>query len=316
MKTLIITTGTSKIILSRWLPLIRGIGQYQGDVLVIDYGDINYFGIGPDIKGPVHLIDKFRTLLKKETGVVVIEPVRKLNNVFIDRLAVIQDYLKNCKTEYDVIGIMDGNDTIIWGDINPLIEQATDIICYIQEHFSNLLSIWGDFGPRKFCRDNFADLMNKPIINGGVCFGPRAEMSKLLKIIFAMVVKYGSEPSDQVYMDIAFYRNMVKCKEVGNEWNYTHAVIGHTADGRAYGPRRPIYRDGKAFKIEDGTPVIIEHRTGTGWRIWGGPSGANKLNSDKPIGIMAEYNSFNWLFPDLEIEKEETCKRRNWLFTR
>ena len=31
---------------------------------------------------------------------------------------------------------------------------------------------------------------------------------------------------------------------------------------------------------------------------------------------MAEYNSFNWLFPDLEIEKEETCKRRNWLFTR
>src|SRR5208283_2169253 len=146
MKTLIICTGTSKIILTRWLPLLRTIGEYQGDVLVLDYGDINYFGT------PVVLSRSSMEELKNQPNVTVINPTIKLKNIFIDRLAVAQEYLK-LHPEYDVIGFMDGNDTIIWGNICSLLEQAQHIICCVQEHSSNLLSIWGDFGPRKFCQD-------------------------------------------------------------------------------------------------------------------------------------------------------------------
>jgi hypothetical protein len=285
MKSIIITTGTSKIILTRWLPLLRTKGEYTGDVLVLDYGDINYFG------KPVHLTDKSRNILKKEKGVTVLKPEKKLKNIFIDRLAVAQEYLKE-HPEYDIVGFMDGNDTIVWGNITPLLTKAAKAVCYIPEHFSNLLSIWGDFGPRKFCQDNFADLFN-------------------------LVENYGDEASDQVFMDIAFYRKMVKCREVGFEWNYTHAVIGTTSTGRPYGPRTPIFKDGKAFAVEDGREIVIEHRTGTGHRIWQSAAGVNLLNSDRPVPIMAEYNSTgNWLFRVIGVEEppKEPKGLTNWLF--
>jgi len=311
MKTLIICTGTSKIILTRWLPLLRNVGQYQGDVLVLDYGDINYFGT------PVVLSRVPMELLKQEANVTVLNPVKKLKNVFIDRLAVAQEYLKS-HPEYDVVGFMDGNDTIVWGNIGLLLDQAQEAICYIQEHPSNLLVIWGDFGPRKFCQDNFADLMGKPIVNGGVMFGPYQEMSKLLTLVFELVAKYGDEPCDQVFMDIILYRNMVKCKEVGSEWNYTHAVIGVNDRGQPNGPRTPVFRDGKAFKVEDDTPVIIEHRTGTGHRLWGSQFAAEILNGPYPISIMAEYEGRNWLFPNLlpdgVVNGQPLVHRGNWLF--
>ena len=139
---MIITTGTSKIILTRWLPLLRSVGGYQGDVLVLDYGDINYFGT------PVVLSRESMEELKKQPNVTVINPKIKSKNIFVDRLAVAQEYLK-LHPEYDVIGFMDGNDTIFWGNIEPLLEQAKDIICCVQEHPSNLLVRWGDFGSEK-----------------------------------------------------------------------------------------------------------------------------------------------------------------------
>ena len=310
MKTLIITTGTSKIILTRWLPLIRTVGEYQGDVLVLDYGDINYFGT------PVVLSRESMELLKQQPNVTVLNPVKKLKNIFIDRLAVAQEYLKN-HSEYDVVGFMDGNDTIFWGSIGPLLDQVKDVICYVPEHPSNLLSIWGDFGPRPFCQQNYAHLMSKPIINGGVMFGPLSEMTKLLSVTFELVAKYGDEPSDQVFMDIALYEKFVKCKEVGSEWNYTHAVIGYNAQGQPNGPRIPVFSEGKAYKVEDGTPVIIEHRTGTGHRLWGSQFAVHLLNGPYPISLMAEYEGTNWLFPNLGRgvgSNDKSPHISNWLF--
>jgi len=312
MKSLIITTGTSKIVLSRWLPLLREVGEYQGDVLVLDYGDINYFGT------PVKLSKRFMEELSKQPNVTVLNPVRKLKNIFIDRLVVAQDYLKD-HPEYDVIGFMDGNDTIFWGSIGPLLDQAEHIVCYIKEHPSNLLSIWGDFGPRPFCKKHFSDLMNYPIVNGGVLFGPRREMDKLLTGIFQLVKLYGDEPSDQVFLDIILYKKRVYCKEVGSEWNYTHAVIGFGPTGAPNGPRTPVFKNGKAYKVEDGTPVIIEHRTGTGHRLWGSRYAVRMLESDKPVSIMAEYEGRNYLFPEgskrqNEDLKESATRKDNFLF--
>ena len=310
MKSLIIVTGTSKIILTRWLPLLRNVGQYKGDILVLDYGDINYFGT------PVVLNRNSMELLKQQPNVSVLNPVRKLKNIFIDRLAVAQQYL-NIHSEYEQVGFMDGNDTIFWGSIEPLLEESKDIICCVQEHPSNLLSIWGDFGPRKFCQDNFSSIMGQPIINGGVLFGPREEMTKLLKIIFDLVANYGDEPSDQVFLDIAVYMKMIPAKIVGSEWNYTHAVIGYNARGVPNGPRTPVFRDGKAFKVEDGTPVIIEHRTGTGHRLWGSQFAVQLLNGPYPISLMAEYEGTNWLFPNLGrgvAQEDKTPHLSNWLF--
>ena len=78
---------------------LENVGKYQGDVLVLDYGDINYFG-KPDRSIMIGL----ETLLKKEKGVTVIKPVKKLKNIFIDRLAVAQEYLK-LFSDYDIVGI-------------------------------------------------------------------------------------------------------------------------------------------------------------------------------------------------------------------
>lgn len=312
MRPLIITTGSAKIVLTRWLSLLRGVGEYQGDVLVLDYGVMEYYE-PKKINNKVS-IEK----LKKEKNVTVLQPVRKLKNIFIDRFMVTQEYLKKNSGKYDVVVIMDGNDIIFWGSITYLLEKAQEKLCYVKEHFSNKLKIWGDFYPRKFIQDNFKSIEEEPIINGGMIAGPTKDIFKLFSSISRLMKKYGDEPSDQLYLDLMIYYFKFPSQELGYEWNYTHAVIGRKESGVPYGPRTPKYRDGKAYAVEDGRPIIIEHRTGTGHKTWTTRIGIQMLEDDFPIEVMAEYERSyrNWLFPNIRRKGVEIPQKAksNWLF--
>ena len=285
MRTLIITTGSSKIILTRWLPLLRTVGKCDADVMVMDYGII-VSTRGMEKSNPL-IVRK----LRQELGVTVLQPIVKMRNIFIDRMNVARSYLleNNRYKKYDVIMIIDGNDTIFWGPIQPLLDMAKEKLCYVKEHFSNLLKIWDDFFPRDFIQKEYKSIENSPIINGGMIVGPTQAILDVLNGEMDLVTMYGDGPSDQLFFDLLIYYFKYPSREVGYEWNYTHAVIGKNSKGEHYGPRMANFVEGKAYAVEDGRPIIIEHRTGTGWWFWQSKEGLELLANDVPVSIMEEF---------------------------
>lgn len=287
MRTLVMTTGYNAIILNRWLPLLRKVAEYKGDVLVLDYGTINY-GSKFDTDN-----DRLIQAIKKQDNIFVVSEVKKLSNIFIDRVRVYRDWLKENDRwkNYDVIMVIDCNDVIFHGPIQPLLDIAKDKLCYVKEHPSNLLRLWDDYYTRSFIQKEFKDIENNPIINGGMIVGPSECIMDLFNFELDMLKKYGEGPSDQLYLVLLIYHfKYPKALEIGYEWNYTHAVLGLLND-RHIGPRRAIFKDGKAYAVEDGRPIIIEHRTGTGFWFWQSPIGMEIIKSGNPISIMAEYEN-------------------------
>ena len=297
MKTLVITTGYIDIVLKRWLPLLRTNGCYKDDVLVIDYGSINY-GSTP------YTNEEVLKLLNKEENVKIIQAIKKMNNIFIDRVKVCRDYLIKYGYLYDVVMIVDCNDIIFRKSILPLIEMAKTDICYVKEHPSNLLRIWDDFYTREYSQKYFKSIEDNPIINGGMIIGPTKNINEILNLELDLVNRFGQGPSDQYYFNLLiYYYNYKPSRELGYEWNYTHAVIG-MLNNRHIGPRRAIFKDGKAYAVEDGREIIIEHRTGTGFWYWQSPHGLELLKRNKPIPIDAEYDgSLNYFKAHFEAER-------------
>lgn len=306
-KTLIITTGFAKVILTRWLPLLRTVGDYQGDVLAICYGDISYVHSTPIISEAISVI-----ALKEQPNVIVLQPLKKLAGVYMDRVMVYRDYILE-HSEYDCVLIMDGNDTIFWGSIQPLIAMAKKKLCYIKEHAKNKLKIWNDFYLRDWItKTDYYSIGENPIINAGVLGGPIKNILEYLQFMKDMIQVYGDAVSDQVYLDILIYYYKYPAREVGYEWNYTHAIIAYE-DGemRFIKPTVPIIKDGKAYaetrEGDDGRQIFIEHRTGTGYWFWLSLEGYDVLNNSSPIPVNAEYGfpklhrmrpkSGTWLFP-------------------
>lgn len=286
-RTLIMTTGMNGVILNRWLPLLRSNGCYDGEVLIADYGSINYgHASDPNKK---YLTDE----LMKQKNVTVLQCQQLEQPIFNDRIRVYFEYLKENDRwkNYDTIMIVDSNDIIFWGSIQPLLEMGRKELCYVKEQPANILDKWDDFNSRQFVRDEYWSISHNRLINGGMIIGPSKTIMDLLSLERDMMKKYadsklgftvGQAPCDQVYLNILIYFFKYPSREVGDEWNYTHVLIGGN-------PRYPIYKDGKAFKREDGTPVIIEHRTGTSYWFWQSNQGLALLNSKKHIPINAEY---------------------------
>jgi hypothetical protein len=309
MRELIITTGTSRIIVDRWLPLLRTKGEYLGDVLCLDYGMLRYGLLEVKQTEYANKIDVDKRL-QAEKNVKVIYPTNTYKNIFIDRMMKIREYLLkgNLYKKYDVIAIMDGNDAIFWGSIQPLLNEAKEKLCYVKEHFSNHLELWGDFEPRQFIKDNYFSIKDNPIINGGVIAGNTQSIMELLDFNRDMVEVYGDEASDQVFLNILIYYYNYPSKEMGYEWNYTHAIIGRDM-GYKIPPRVPKFLNGKAYATEDNREIIIEHRTGTGWKYWNSDEGLAVLNGTGKISVTAEYD-----IPITELHFNGVKETRNWLF--
>ena len=139
-KNLIIVTGFSKVLLTRWLPLLRTVGEYQDDVVCLDYDVLSYST--PVVIGGIVA----RETLSQQPNVTVIHPEKmKMRNIFLDRIYQSREYLKKNAKKYKVVMLIDGNDTIFWGSIQPLFKIASKKFCAVQEHWSNKLKIWDDF---------------------------------------------------------------------------------------------------------------------------------------------------------------------------
>jgi hypothetical protein len=233
-----------------------------------------------------------------------------MRNIFLDRLYQSREYIKANFKKYHTVILIDGNDTIFWGSIQPLLDIAKDNFCAVQEHWSNKLKIWDDFSVRDFIKSEFWSVCENPIINGGMVAAPIDKMMEYLDYQMDMITAYGDVVSDQVYLDLFLYYYKYPHILLGNEWNYTHAVIGCDDKDRKIPSRRPVIKDGKAYKTEDGTPVIIEHRTGTGWRFFKSKTGMALLQDTTgiPVDTMAEYiwedhlNKGTSLFPAYDDE--------------
>jgi hypothetical protein len=303
-KNLIIATGFSKVLLTRWLPLLRGVGGYQDDVVCLDYDVISYST--PEVIGSVLA----RETLAQQPNVTVIHPEKMvMRNIFLDRLYQSREYLKKNAKKYKVVMLIDGNDSIFWGSIQPLLKIAETNFCAVQEHESNKLRIWDDFSMRDFIKSEFWGISDNPIINGGMVVAPTAKMLEYLDYQMDMIQVYGDVVSDQCYLVLFLYYYKYPHLLLGNEWNYTHAVIGWDDKDRKVPSRRVVIKDGKAYKVEDGTPVYIEHRTGTGWRFFKSKTGMQLLRDPTvPVSIMAEYlwedslNKGTSLFPAYDDE--------------
>jgi hypothetical protein len=299
-RNLVITTGYNRILFNRWLPRLRNIGKYSGDVLIVDYGTIKY-GVEPDLD------KESLEELKKQPNVFIRTAKKQLANIFIDRVRVYREWLLENERwrNYDVILILDGNDVIFHGPIEPLLQMGYERICYATEHFSNHLKLWGDFSSRKFIQNTpkYKAIEEKPIINGGMIIGPTGYMMDLLNYQSSMIEKYGDGPSDQLLLCLYIYVDkQTPAFEVGQEWNYTYAVIGGDENGKLYGPRQAVFRNGKAYMREDDTPIVIEHRTGTGYWFWRSKEALEILNSKRDITMTEEYdkgtNYFSLHFPN------------------
>ena len=304
-KNLIIATGFSKVLLTRWLPLLRTVGEYQDDVVCLDYDVISYST--PEVIGSVLA----REALAQQPNVTVIHPEKmEMRNIFLDRLYQSRQYLKAHAKDYKVVMLIDGNDSIFWGSIQPLLKIAEKNFCAVQEHPSNKLKIWDDFSMREFIKSEFWSIAENPIINGGMIVAPVAKMLEYLDYQMDMIKVYGDVVSDQAYLVIFLYYYKYPHLLLGNEWNYTHAVIGWDEHDRKVPSRRPVFKDGKAFKAEDPTqPIFIEHRTGTGWRFFKSKTGMALLRDPNvPVATLAEYlwedslNKDTTLFPAYDDE--------------
>jgi hypothetical protein len=277
LRQLIATTGSNRIIENRWLPLIRTKGEYTGDILLLDYGVKMYPTNTPELSKKL-----------SDSGVIVVPAELTYRNIFIDRMMKYREYLEGKWGKYDTVMLLDSNDVIVWGSMKPLWKVAKEKLCYVKEHPSNLLSIWNDFYPREFIQQEYMSVANNPIINDGMVVGPSQSIKDLLDYEKDMIQIYGDIPSDQTFFDLFIYFFKYPSQEVGYEWNYTHAVIGRE-NGYPVLPRIPTFKDGKAFAREDGREIIIEHRTGTGWKLWRSKEGMELLESNRDIPINAEY---------------------------
>lgn len=310
MRTLLISTGRSSIILKRWLPNLRSKGCYDGEVLLLDYGTKKYFTWENIQDNNAIVVEK----IKKEKGVTVIPAIQIYKDFFIDRVRLTREYLKeNDKwKDYDVIMIIDSDDVIFYGSIQPLLNIADKHLCYVKEHFSNILGNWDGFYAKRFIKKDFDSVKDNVMINGGMVVGPSNSIIDLLDYEIDLVNKYGNEATmtcDQTFLNLfIYYHKYPLALEVGNEWNYTHAVIG-----QGYNSRRPIIKEDKAYTAEEGKEIFIEHRSGTGWTFWDSKAGLYYMYSDAAIPRDAEYLPFEGMSTIFPMENYQ--KDRNLVFS-
>ena len=214
MRTLIIVTGTDRQIMRFWLPSLRGKGDYNGDILILNY-DMN-----------ASSVEKLR---KEET--VIIRKVTRCCACFeSDRIIAAYEYLMDIRQNYDVIMFTDG-DVEFHKPVAPLFELAKEKFCYIEE--TMLCKKW--FGWH--LRGNFPNLSaawkeieNVPVINTGVFIGPAGMMYKTLKFITENLSIKSTRGTEMLLINAYLrYYKPFETQRVGYEWNHLKGM--HYTDG-------------------------------------------------------------------------------------
>lgn len=204
-KILIITTGTSDWIQGRLLPSLYTNGNYNGEVLIINYGEFSfeeeqtiYSGYGKKVK--------FSRATKRYLTYTT------------DRFRAFENALRYFYHNYEIIMHVDGNDIEFRADFESLLEQIKDSLIVTQElPCNNFVTYWKTYHtlPTEF-REAIA---NKRIINAGMFLGPAKLMYQVIKEI-ANLEEYDTRfGMDQLMLNVLCYYYGVPFDVVGREWN-------------------------------------------------------------------------------------------------
>jgi hypothetical protein len=202
VKSLIAVTGREEYILKKWLPSLRNAGQYQGDVLIVDYE-----GYTINLHFP---------------NVICLRGNRVFKHIICDRFLVYYNFLRDNK--YDVIMMTDGNDVEFLKPIQPLLDMAKDDFCYAKGAIKNKEIAWLFPDQISLLPTGYWNaIKKKPMINAGMIVGPYKKIMQVLKFL---IENMSNEiQNDQMLLNVFIYCYNFPAKEVSWIWNYTYNHI-------------------------------------------------------------------------------------------
>jgi len=214
MRTLIATTGNGRYLLKVWLPTLRQRGEYNGDILILDYD------FTPDV------IERLQ-----EDKNILLRKVKKVYDLIpCDRFRAFSEILKDLYQNYDVIMTID-MDTEFFKPIQPLFDMAQEKIRYVKEWAA--LRAW--FKPEGLPNidDIWRRIESRPIINGGMIVGPAKLIYQTTKFIAENLKYKNSWGYDQMLLDIYLYCFDVPSESIDEKWNYIlkgYLIVGKVFD--------------------------------------------------------------------------------------
>lgn len=241
MKTLVATTGRDTQIME-FIPSIRGKGQYEGDIFLLDYDMLS-----DSVEG-----------LKKDQRIVISKVNRTYQEIVADRFRAYKERLKNIWQNYDVIVMCDG-DLEFFQPIAPLLELAKEKICYVKEpiifHNSKFNYTQYDFPDKQKIWDVMKDEL---MVNTGMLVGPAKLIWELTCWIAEMLVIDHYWGSDQLALNaMIFYYKTIPMQEVPMKWNFL--LVNHH-----------LFKDGKVYNamtrenpFTEEREIAIFHKIGT-----------------------------------------------------
>jgi hypothetical protein len=263
MKHAIITAADARcgdFLTNHWLVSLRdNVNLDNIDVIVLDYG----------------LNDRQRTQLQLPG--VICHPGLKDGNITNIRYRDMAEVLR--AHQYDQVLAIDGGDVIFQADISTPFERHKDsfrAVCEeIKVPFNDGILPRDDFSPEKFAEiTDF--LCNKPIINGGVIFGPAAKFQTFWESFQQLWRSYRVFGTDQLIINYLLYKHGF----VPLENKYNFAVVTMKA--------RFSIRNG-VFYDHHGKVIPIVHNAGmTAW-----------TRCVRKFGYGSSYNKKKWLTPIL-----------------
>lgn len=218
MKSLVVTTGKERPIMDVWLPSLRDKGEYDGDVLIVDYFEGQAL-----CKGMSYLLNSFSSesveYLTSQKNVIYMKVHNVYSCVASDRIRAFYECLKPLWKQYDVILITDGNDIEFFKPIQPLLNMAETELCAVKEPL--LHSIWSacELVP-KFPRNYWESIKEKAVLNAGIIAGSPNTIKPLLKFMIKNMKLYSDVfGSEQISLNIWFYHYKHFIRDVGCVWN-------------------------------------------------------------------------------------------------
>lgn len=198
---LIVVTGPDRPIM-RWLSTLRSKGEYDGDVLIIDYD----------------LSEHVKVELRKDLKVILSKRYERTKNISGDRFKAFYDYLKDIWMNYDTIMIIDGSDVEFYSSIQPLFDMASREVCYVTEDKPN--KAWVRYTGTPDADKVWEVIKYKLIINSGMYVGPSNMIFQIVKYIVGNL-EYGSYWGiDQLSFNAMIYYYGIPSREVDKRWNY------------------------------------------------------------------------------------------------
>lgn len=212
MKTLVILTGRDVQVIDTWLPTIRKRGQYDGDILFIDF-DLQQSSL---------------EILRKDPKITIVHAEKAYGEISSDRIRVFYERLKDVWKNYDVI-LMTDADLEFFKPIASLFEMAKEKLCYVQEP-----KMLGDNSGFNYSEFDFPEkdkiwslIKNEPMINVGVLVGPAKIIYDVLGWITQYLVVDHHWGADQLLINaLIYYYKTFPTQAVPLEWNFL-AVNGY-----------------------------------------------------------------------------------------